>query len=144
MEAADLAGRPMLHPLHAVLLAFPIALFAGALVSDIAYLRTSEIQWSNFSSWMIVGALLTGGLVLLWALIGLARPRGVGRARAGLYLALVVLMWGAGLVNAFQHSRDGWSSVGATGLGLSIVAALAALFAGLIGFSAVGGRRGVK
>jgi uncharacterized membrane protein len=36
-------------PLHALLLAFPVALFASALLSDITYLKSAEIQWSNFS-----------------------------------------------------------------------------------------------
>ncbi|MFN3537755.1 MAG: DUF2231 domain-containing protein, partial [Brevundimonas sp.] len=43
----------MLHPLHAILLAFPIALFSFAVATDIAYLNTAEMQWSNFSAWSI-------------------------------------------------------------------------------------------
>ena len=130
-------GRPMLHPLHAILLAFPIALFTGALAADITYLRTAEIQWSNFSAWMITGALVFGGAVVLWSLFAVALPRRTGRARAAAYLLLVAIMWLAGLINAFQHSKDGWSAVGATGLTLSIVSTAAALLAAWIGFSAV-------
>lgn len=141
MRATEVAGRPMLHSLHAILLAFPIALFTAALAFDIAYLRTAEIQWSNFSSWLITGALVMGGLVLAWAILGLAFGHRTSRMRAALYCALAVIMWGAGLINAFQHSRDGWSSVGATGLTLSIVSTLAALCAGLIGYSGQGSRR---
>ncbi|KQW66937.1 hypothetical protein ASE17_20085 [Phenylobacterium sp. Root77] len=132
----ETVSRPMLHPLHAILLAFPIALFTGALVSDIAYLRTAELQWSNFAAWMITGALVVGAMVLLWALVSAVLARRAGRVRAGGYLLLIVIMWGAGLVNAFQHSRDGWSSVGALGLLLSLTSMLAALLAGWIGFSA--------
>lgn len=141
MRTTEAAGRPMLHTLHAILLAYPIALFTAALVSDIAYLRTAEIQWSNFASWLIVGALVSGGLVLAWAILGLVFNRRTSRARAAFYCALVAIMWGAGLINAFQHSRDGWSSVGMTGLGLSIVSVLAALAAGVIGFARQGERR---
>ena len=127
----------MLHPLHAILLAFPIAFFTGALAADITYLRTAEIQWSNFSAWMITGALVFGGAVVLWSLFAVALPRRTGRARAAAYLLLVAIMWLAGLINAFQHSKDGWSAVGATGLTLSIVSTAAALLAAWIGFSAV-------
>lgn len=133
----EASGRPMLHPLHAILLAFPIALFTGALAADITYLRTAEIQWSNFSAWMITGALVFGGAVVLWSLFAVALPRRTGRARAAAYLLLVAIMWLAGLINAFQHSKDGWSAVGATGLSLSIVSTAAALLAAWIGFSAV-------
>lgn len=132
---------PLLHPLHAILLAFPIALFAGALASDITYLNTAEIQWSNFSSWLITGALVFGGMVAVWAIVASVRGRGTGlRSTYWLYLLLVVAMWVAGLVNAFQHSRDAWSSVGVTGLLLSILCTILAFAAGWIGHS--GHRRG--
>lgn len=54
-----------LHPLHAVLLAGTIPLFLGALLCDLAYAASYEIQWSNFASWLIVGGLVFGGLALL-------------------------------------------------------------------------------
>src|SRR3546814_10789745 len=66
-------SRQTIHPLHALLLAFPVALFTTALLSDITYLKSAEIQWSNFSAWMITGALIFGAPVLLWAAIDLFR-----------------------------------------------------------------------
>jgi len=64
-------SRPLANPLHAILLAFPLALYPSALLSDIAYYNTAEIQWSNFSSWVLVGANFFAGLVLVWALFRL-------------------------------------------------------------------------
>ncbi len=128
-------SRTLLHPLHALLLAFPIALFSTAVATDITYLNSAEMQWSNFSAWAITGALIMGAPVVLWAVVSAAlRFRSASRP-ALTYLALVAAMWLIGLVNAFQHSRDAWSSVGAFGLILSIVSALCALAAGWIGFS---------
>lgn len=124
------------HPLHAILLSFPIALFTGAIAADLAYLGTAEIQWTNFASWLISGALVVGGFLLVWALIdwltGLRRP---ASRRRLVYFLLVAAMWFVGLVNAFQHSRDAWSSVGVAGLTMSIVCAVLALVAGWIYFS---------
>lgn len=135
MLVHDRAG-PLLHPIHAILLAFPIALFVGALASDITYLNTAEIQWSNFSSWLITGALVFGGVVVAWAIFAFFRGRRTDlRKRYGVYLLLVAVMWIAGLINAFQHSRDAWSSVGVTGLLLSILCAILAIAAGWIGHS---------
>lgn len=127
------AENPVLYPLHAILLAFPIVLFVSAVVFDIAYLNTAEIQWSNFSAWMIAGAQFFGALVLVWAAVSavLARRRG-GLVRALIYLAVLAMMWILGLINAFHHARDAWSSVGATGLTLSILCALLALIAGWV------------
>ncbi|MET0241747.1 MAG: DUF2231 domain-containing protein [Sphingobium sp.] len=130
------AARPLLHPLHALILAFPVAMFPAALLSDITYLRTAEMQWSNFSSWLIVGALIFGGLALLWgAVLALGlRRHAVGR-RAALYALLLAGAWITGLVNAFQHSRDAWSSVGTVGLVLSALGTILILAAGWVAHS---------
>src|SRR3546814_943304 len=86
-------SRQTIHPLHALLLAFPVALFTTALLSDIAYLKSAEIQWSNFSAWMITGALIFGAPVLLWAAIDLFRRRDdAARPRALVYLILVLVI----------------------------------------------------
>ncbi|URW74662.1 hypothetical protein M9980_08735 [Sphingomonas donggukensis] len=135
MSLTRTPSRPALHPLHAILLAFPIALFTGAVLSDVTYLNSAEMQWSNFSAWLITFALVFGGPVVLWALIDLIRAGNRGPAR--LYLVLVAVMWVLGLVNAFKHSQDAWSSVGAPGLILSILCAALALVAGWIAYSPV-------
>lgn len=121
-----------LHPLHALFLAFPVALFPSALMADITYLNSAEMQWSNFAAWLITGALLFGAPALLWALVW-----GIF-ARAFLYPLLLGAAWVLGLVNAFQHSRDGWSSVGATGIILSMLSTLLVLAAAWTAHSAKG------
>lgn len=129
-------GRRPVHPVHGLLLAFPVALFTTALLSDIAYLNTAEMQWSNFAAWAITGALVAGAPVLLWAALGFwRRRRNPARRHALAYFLLLLVMWGAGLINAFKHSQDAWSSVGTAGVALSIVAAVTALAAGWLGFS---------
>lgn len=130
MPGTPMGFRPFLHPLHGLLLAFPVALFTVALLTDIAYLQTAEIQWTNFSSWLIAGALLAGALVLVWSIIlAIAARRRAHRQRSLIYAGLIAIMWVAGLVNAFKHSQDAWSSVGVAGLILSIISAVFALAA---------------
>lgn len=136
--------RPGLHPVHAMLLAFPIALFPAALASDIAYLNTAEIQWSNLSQWAITGALLFGAPVVIWAAIDSIRSRGRSfRQWPLLYLVLLAAMWVLGLINAFKHSQDAWSSVGTTGLLLSILCAALALAAGWVAHGGFGRKTAV-
>lgn len=138
MLATAPTSRPGINPIHAIMLSFPIALFSTNLVTDITYLRTEEIQWTNFSAWLNVGGLVFGGLVLAWALVSLLFGlRGVHRLHRLVYAALLALMCLVGLVNAFQHSRDGWSSVGAFGLILSTLTVILALAAGLVGHSSM-------
>lgn len=133
MAIARPSARAGAHALHAILLGFPIVLFSGALLSDIAYLRTAEIQWTNFSQWLIVFGLVFGGLVAAWALVllalGFRDERRDGRVA---YFVVLAVMWVLGLVNAFKHSQDAWSSVGALGVILSVLCTLLALAAGVI------------
>lgn len=131
----------LLAGVRGILLSFPVALFSMAVATDIAYLRTAEIQWTNFSAWLIVGALIFGGLVFAWSLIELVPAlRGPERTRRLIPVGLLGLMCALGLINAFKHSQDAWSSVGAFGLSLSILSALLALAAGFVFWSGRGSR----
>lgn len=133
------------HAVHGILLAFPIALFTLGLITDIAYLRTAQIQWTNFSAWLIVGALVGGGAVLVWSLIRLLFAwRTAARRVRIIYAAVLAGMWVLGLINAFKHSQDAWSSVGAFGVTLSLICTLLALAAGVIAFSGLLDREAVQ
>lgn len=123
---------PLIGTFQSLLLAFPVALFPAALVTDITYLNTAEIQWTNFSAWLLAGGELFAGLLLIGALVSLVRRRS---GRAILYFLLVLALFAVGLLNSFQHSGDGWASVGTFGLVLSIVGAVLALAAGALGYA---------
>ena len=128
-----------LHPLHAILLAFPLPLFLGTLLSDLAYSSTYEVQWTNFASWLIAGAMLTGALVTLWALIECLVS---GRQRTGkhfAYLVVLLVMMAVGFINALVHAKDGWAAMPA-GLWLSVVVTLLALIASWIGYAGLRAR----
>ena len=129
-------SRTLPNPLHSILLAFPLALFASAVITDIAYLNTAEIQWSNFSAWLIAGGLFMGGIVLLWAIIAFFANRAqTTSGRPLTYLLLLAAMWVIGFINALLHSRDAGYSVTPTAMVLSIVVAVLALVAAWIGYS---------
>ena len=126
-----------IHPLHAAVLGGVLPLFLGALLADYAYWSTYEIQWSNFASWLLIGAMVMASLALLCAVVGLAR----GRRRLG-YLLVLVATWIVGFINALHHARDAWAIM-PTALLLSAVATVLALVAAWIGFASlrVGGAR---
>ena len=100
-----------LHPIHAVLLAGTVPLFLGAVLSDIAYSVSYEIQWNNFS----------------------AERRG---GRSLLYLLFLLATWILSFINALVHARDAWASM-PTGLILSVIVVLLACAATWAGFSSV-------
>lgn len=124
------------HPLHATLLAFPVALFTGALLSDYAYWASFQVQWTNFSSWLIAGGLLVGAFALLWAIVDFVRAGPARRGRPTLYVVLLLAMWLLGFVNALIHARDAWAAM-PLGFILSAIVALLALAAAWIGYSGV-------
>ncbi|HCW95554.1 MAG TPA: hypothetical protein DHU88_07300 [Pseudomonas sp.] len=119
------------NTLHATLLAGTVPLFLGALLSDIAYFRSYQIQWSNFSSWLIAGGLVFCGLALLFALAGLVRAAHE-KGRALLYLALLLATWLFGFVNALEHAKDAWATM-PLGLVLSVIVTLLACAATWVG-----------
>jgi len=105
------------HGLFPALMSFPIACFIGTLVTDIAYVRTTLMTWETFSIWLLTAGLIVAGVVVV---IGLVEAFGRGlwptrSQRLGYAVALVLA-----LVNAFVHSRDGYTSVMPEGLILSV------------------------
>lgn len=125
--------RP-LHALHALLLSLPTTLFPAALLSDYAYSTSQQIQWSNFSSWMIAGGLVGGGFALLWAAIDLLRDPIARRGRLRTYAIVLSAMWIMGFVNALVHAKDAWAIM-PEALYLSFFSAALALGAAWLGFS---------
>nr|WP_218176329.1 MULTISPECIES: DUF2231 domain-containing protein [Pseudomonas] len=119
--------------MHAILLAGTVPLFLGALLSDIAYFKSYQIQWSNFASWLIAGGLLFCGLTLLFALANLVRAERKG-GRPTLYFLLLLVTWVLGLVNAFEHAKDAWAVMPA-GLVLSLIVTVLACVAAWLGMS---------
>ena len=113
---ARLAG----HPIHAMLAPIPVVCFVGAFLTDIAYWKTTAMQWANMSAWLLTVGLVVSVFVVLAGLIDFF---GDGRIRRlpcawvhglGNALALILSIW-----NAFVHSRDAYTSVVPTGLILS-------------------------
>lgn len=128
--------------LHTILIAGTVPLFLGALLSDIAYFKTYQIQWNNFASWLIAGGLLFGGLALLFALVNLMRTdRQVGRPV--MYFVLLMLTWILGLINAFEHAKDAWASM-PWGLVLSVLVTVLAIATTWIALSSSVRAGGVK
>lgn len=85
------------HPVHPMLIVFPLGLLSTAVLFDIAYLVTEEEQLAVFSFWAIAAGLIGGLAAAVFGLIDwLAIPRGtraksVGLAHGGGNVVIVVL-----------------------------------------------------
>ena len=120
------------YPLHVILSAYPIACFTGAFVTDIVYAKSYNMQWANFSVWLITVGLIMGVLAGVAGIIDYLanRPtRRSGRMHSiGNAIVLLLSLW-----NVFVHSRDGYTSVVPTGIILSGIVALLVLVTSWLG-----------
>ena len=133
-SAASVAG----HPLHVMLVPIPIACFVGTLLTDIVYWRSQNLQWANFSDWLISVGTVMAALAALFGLIDFLserRIRGLDSAWIhGVGNALVLLL---AFLNTFVHSRDGYTSIVPSGLILSTLTVLVLLVTGWNGWTLV-------
>jgi uncharacterized membrane protein len=121
-------------PVHAMLVPFPIVCFIGALLSDITYSNSPQVQWANFSEWLLAVGFIVGLVAAIFGLIdffaaGLARPRIGWFHLLGNAIVLVVALF-----NNLVHSRDGWTGVVPTGLTLSVITVLLMIVTGFLGW----------
>ncbi|HEY2049980.1 MAG TPA: DUF2231 domain-containing protein [Caulobacteraceae bacterium] len=120
-STARIGGRPI----HAMLVSVPIVCFGGTLITDIAYSQTYNMQWANFSAWMLAVGLFVSAFAVIAGLIDFLGDRRIRALREvwvhglGNGLALILAIW-----NAFVHSRDAFTSVVPTGLILSFLTVL--------------------
>lgn len=126
--------HPAGRPLQTLLASFASAYFIAALVTDFAYFKSANMLWANFSSWLLVAGLVTGGFAVLAAIVNAVRHRGARRPALLMLLGLVVV-WALSLLNAFIHSRDAWTSVVPGGIALSAVVTVILLVLGWIGWT---------
>jgi len=120
-STAAIAG----HPLHPVLVPFPIAFLTGALLTDVVYWLTNNTFWAEMSYWLIVGGLV---MSLVAAALGLidfltidrVRSHTAGWIHAGTNVAVILLA----LVNWWIRRGAADTAVLPAGLLLSVITAV--------------------
>jgi uncharacterized membrane protein len=122
------------HPIHPMLVPFPIAFFAGTLLTDVAYWQTAEVMWANFSAWLVSAGVIMGWLAGIVGLVDFLGRRAVRTLPAawlhgGGNVAALILA----TVNMLVHTRDAWTSVVPWGLVLSAVVVIILLVTGWLG-----------
>jgi uncharacterized membrane protein len=126
------------HPIHPMLVPFPIACFFGAFVTDLVYWHTAAVQWETFSVWLLTAGMVMAGFAVIAGLIDFVGSRQIRALRPAWFHVLgnvVALI--LSLINAFVHSRDGYTAVVPTGLILSTLVVLILMFTGWMGWSMV-------
>jgi uncharacterized membrane protein len=119
------------HPIHPMLVPFPIALFVATFVCDVIYWQTASTAWSTAAIWQLGGGLVGAAIA---AVIGLIDVFGEQRIRA-----LNDTWWHAGgnvvmvliqLYSFYARYSEGPSATAPKGLLLSLIAVCILLFTG--------------
>ena len=118
------------HPIHPMLVPFPIVFFLGALATDIAFAVDGSPDWAEASKWLL-GAGIVGALVAALAgfadFFGNPRIREIRASWLHMFANLTAVV--IELVNFGMRLSDE-RAAGSTGLILSIVVALLLAFSG--------------
>lgn len=130
----DSQAKLLGHPIHQMLIVFPLGLLAMAVIFDLIAVVFGEIYWSEIAYWMIAAGVITGLLAAPFGFIEwLAIPTGTRAKRIGAIHGagnvLVVLLF------AMSWFMRGDAASGPEGLALalSFVAGGLALVTGWLG-----------
>ena len=133
-STASIAG----HPIHPMLIPFPIAFFVATFACDVAYWVTGHPGWFEPTLWLLGAGVI---MALLAAVAGLTDLLGDARIRA-----LSTAWWHAGgnvlvviieIVNFFIRYESGSAAVLPTGIILSAAVVCILLFTGWKGWEMV-------
>jgi uncharacterized membrane protein len=133
-STAQIAG----HPIHPMVIPFPIACFALAFVSDLAFYKTSNEFWGTASLWLLGIGLIMAALAAVVGLIdvfGDQRIRNLSDAwlHAGGNLIVVLIE----LYNWYSRHGHGDAAIIPAGVILSGLALLILVFTGWKGWEMV-------
>lgn len=129
------------HPLHPMIVPFPIAFLVGTLICDIVYAATGNPFWAEVAKWLLVPALVGGALagalgLMDFTAIRRAREGWIGWAHMGGNLGVLLLS----AINLWLRWNDP-AGAESTGMGLSVIVALLLVGTGWLGGELVFRRR---
>ncbi len=129
-STAAIAG----HPLHHMLIVFPVAFLIGTLATDIAFVSTDNRFWAEASYWLLIAGIVTALVAAVPGLIDFVtidRVRNLWISWTHMIANLVVV--GLALLNVGVRLDDPAAGVQGWGLWLSGLQTLLLLFSGWLG-----------
>ena len=122
------------HPIHPMLVPFPIAFLVGALVTDCAYWGTGAPFWARVSHWLIGAGFVMGALATIAGLIDfLSRERIRALSAAWVHfmgnaIAILLTLW-----NLIQRTGGDPAAILPLGIILSAIVVAVFLVTGWLG-----------
>ncbi|APH74746.1 DUF2231 domain-containing protein [Aquibium oceanicum] len=126
------------QPIYSTFVQFPVVCFTLTLLTDIAYWRTFNLMWQNFSSWLLFAGLVFGALAVIVGIIDFAvRPAIRASRPAWLHVIGSVVVLVLALLNSLVHAGDGWTAIVPWGLTLSVITVVVMIITDWLGRSMV-------
>lgn len=133
-STAKIAG----HPIHPMIIPFPIVTFVGAFVTDLVYWWQGDPIWATVSLWLLGVGLITGAAAAVAGFTDFFSERGIRAIRAAwIHMVGNVSILGVQVVNFLIRYGDPDAGVIPWGLTLSFLAFLAIHVTGWMGWSMV-------
>jgi len=133
-STASIAG----HPIHPMLIPFPVAFFVGAFVCDVVFWRTGNAYWATTSMWLLGAGLVMAALAAVAGLIDvLGEPRIRELRDVWWHAGGNVLMVLIQIYNWYSRYTEGPAAIVPRGLVLSLIVVGILLFTGWKGWQMV-------
>lgn len=122
------------HPIHPMLVPFPIAFLVGALVVDLAFASTGDPFWARAGFWLLLAGIVTGAAAAVFGLVdflGIPQVRSLNVAWIhflGNGAAVLLAIW-----NLAQRWADPVVGPGSLGIALSVIVVAILLVTGWLG-----------
>lgn len=122
------------HPIHPMLVTFPIAFFSAVPLTDLAFCWLADPFWARMSFWLLAAGVAMGGLAALVGAADFSLVRDIRRYLSSWnhFLAAIVTM-ALGAVNLLQRLGDHQIAVLPWGLALSALTVIMLGMAGWLG-----------
>jgi uncharacterized membrane protein len=133
-ERVESKAKIMGHPIHPILIPFPLGLLSTSVIFDVVHLLTGDEKWSEISFWMIAAGVIGGlaaavfGLIDWLAIPSSTRAKAVGMWHGAINVVMVTLFIVSWLLRA-----DAPGDPGTVAIVLSFVAVGLASLGGFLG-----------
>ncbi|NYT25653.1 DUF2231 domain-containing protein [Alcaligenaceae bacterium] len=122
------------HPIHPMVVPFPIAFLIAVVATDIAYLVTGDPFWGRVSLWLVGGGTglgLVAGIIGTLELLIIKEIR--HRAAGWSHFVMAVMLLAVAFINWLSRLGDPLAAIGTSGLYLSLLGAALVVMAGWLG-----------
>lgn len=112
------------HPLHPLIVTFPIAFLTAAAAADLAYWWTKDIFWAQASFWLVAIGLASGVIAALTGMLDFLKIERVRKRSAGwAHMILNVTALGLTIINLILRWGNTSGAILPVGLTISMIVA---------------------